>query len=77
MQLSTAIKIGQIPICYFTNSASKILQDINKWFTTNLLQNADKTQHRQFVIKTSSLIEFHVTYNNKEVANTSNKKFLG
>jgi hypothetical protein len=30
----------------FTNSANKILQDINKWFTANLLSlNADKTQY--------------------------------
>jgi hypothetical protein len=30
----------------FTNSAHKILQDINKWFTTNLLSlNADNTQY--------------------------------
>jgi hypothetical protein len=38
----------------FANSTNKILQDINKWFTSNLLSlNADKTQYMQFVTKTS------------------------
>jgi hypothetical protein len=61
----------------FTNSANKILQDMKKWFTTNRLSlNADKTQHMQFVTKTSSLIDLHVTYKNKEIANTSNTEFL-
>jgi hypothetical protein len=61
-----------------THSANKILQDINKWFTTNLLSlNAEKTNYMQFVTKTSSLVEFHVTYKNKEMANTSNTKFCG
>jgi hypothetical protein len=51
-----------------TNSGNKILQDINKWFTTNLLSvNADKTQYMQFVTKTSSLIDLHVMYKNKEI----------
>jgi hypothetical protein len=60
-----------------TNGANKILQDINKWFTTNLLSlNADKTQYMQFVTKISFLIDFHVTYKNKERVNTSNIKFL-
>jgi hypothetical protein len=59
----------------FTNSANKILHDINKWFTTNLLPlNAENTQYMQFVTKTSSLIDLHVMYKNKEIANTSNTK---
>jgi hypothetical protein len=45
----------------FTNSVNKIFQDINKWFTTNLLLlNADKTQHLQFVTETNSLIDLHL-----------------
>jgi hypothetical protein len=31
----------------------------------------------QFVTKTSILIDLHVTYKNREIANTSNTKFLG
>jgi hypothetical protein len=62
----------------FTNSANKVLQDINEWFTTNLLSpNADKTQYMQFVTKSSSLIDLHVMYKNKEMANICNTKFLG
>jgi hypothetical protein len=62
----------------FTNNANKILQDINKWLATNLLSlNADKTQYTQFVTKTSALIDLHIMYNDKEIANTSNTKFLG
>jgi hypothetical protein len=52
----------------FTNSANKILQDINKWFTANLLSlNADKTRYKQSVTKTSSLIDLHVMYKNNEI----------
>jgi hypothetical protein len=73
----TSIIITSLNPTDFTNSANKILQDINKWFTTNLLSlNADKTQHMQFVTKTSSLIDLYVRYKNKETANTSNTKFL-
>jgi hypothetical protein len=38
--------------------------------------NANKAQYMQFVSKTSSLIEFHVMYKDKEITNTSNTKFL-
>jgi hypothetical protein len=61
----------------FTINANKILQDINTWFTTNLLSlNAEKTQYMQFITNTNSLIYLHVMYKNKEIANTSNTKFL-
>jgi hypothetical protein len=47
----------------FTNSANKTLQDINKWFTINLLSlNADKTQYMKFATKTSSLIDLRNVY---------------
>jgi hypothetical protein len=40
----TSIIITSLNPTDFTNSANKILQDINKWFTSNLLSlNADKT----------------------------------
>jgi hypothetical protein len=72
----TSIIITSLNPTDFTNSANKILQDINKWFATNLLSpNADKTQYI-FVTKTNSLIDLHVMYKNKEIANTCNTKFL-
>jgi hypothetical protein len=43
---NTSIMITSLNPTSFANSANKILQDINKWFTTNLLSlNADKTQY--------------------------------
>jgi hypothetical protein len=75
----TSIIITSLNPTNFTNSANKILQDINKWFTTNLLSlHADKTQYiyMQFVTETSSLIDLHVMYKNKDVANTSNTTFF-
>jgi hypothetical protein len=73
----TSIIITSFNPINFTNSANKILQDINKWFTTNLLSlNADKPQYMQFVTKTSSLIDLHVMCKNKEIARTCNTTFL-
>jgi hypothetical protein len=74
----TSIIITSLNPTNCTNSANKILQDINKWFTTNLLSlNADKTQYMQFVTKTSSLIDLRAICKIKEVANICNTKFLG
>jgi hypothetical protein len=54
----TSIIIISLNPADFTNSASKILHDINKQFTTNLLSlNADKPQYMQFVTKATSLKE--------------------
>jgi hypothetical protein len=73
----TSIIITSLNPTNFTNSAKKkILQDINKLFTTNLSSlNADKTQYMQFVTKTSSLMYLHVMNKNKEIVNTCNTKF--
>jgi hypothetical protein len=44
----TSIIITSFKPTNFSKSANKILQDIYKWFTTNLLSlNADKTQYMQ------------------------------
>jgi hypothetical protein len=57
----TSIIITSLNPTNVTNRVNKILQDINKWFTTNVLSlNADKTQYMQSVTKTSSLIDLHV-----------------
>jgi hypothetical protein len=45
----TNIIITSLNPTNFTNSANKILRDINKWFTTNLLSlNTENTQYIQF-----------------------------
>jgi hypothetical protein len=59
----TSIIFSSLTPTNFISSAKKILQDINKWFTSNLLSlNADKTQYEymQFATKTSSLIDLHL-----------------
>ena len=57
---------------------NKIFQHINEWFSANLLSlNLDKTNYMQFVTKNSSSVDFNVTYGNKKMANTCNRKFLG
>jgi hypothetical protein len=61
----TSIIITSLNTTDFTNSANKILQDINKWFTTNLLSlHADETKYEyvQFGTKTSSLVDLCVMY---------------
>jgi hypothetical protein len=74
---NTSIIITSFSPTNFTNSANKILQDINKWFTTNPMSiNANKTQYMQFVTKTSSLIDLHVMCKSKKATNTFNTKFL-
>jgi hypothetical protein len=74
----TSIIITSLNPTNFTNSTNKILQNINIWFTNNLLSlNAERTPYIQFVTKTSSLIDFHIMCKNKEIKNTRNIKFLG
>jgi hypothetical protein len=73
----TSIIIISLNPIDFTNNANKIFQDVNKWFTTNMLSlNADKTQYMQFLTKASSLIDLNVMYKNKEISETSNTKYL-
>jgi hypothetical protein len=74
----TSIIINRPNITDFTNCANKVLNDINKWLTINLLSlNTDKTEYMQFVRKSSSLKEVHLMYNGKEIVNSSNVNFLG
>jgi hypothetical protein len=62
----------------FENTANKVLQSINRWFTYNLLYlNVEKTHFMQFVMKTSSLLDLNIIYGNKKIDNTYNTKFLG
>jgi hypothetical protein len=74
----TSIIITNFNLTNITNTANKILQNIDQWFTSNLLSlNADKTHYMQFVTKTSCLTDLHVMCKNKEIENTDGTKFLG
>jgi hypothetical protein len=60
------------------NTVNKVFQDINRWFSTNLLSlNVDKTQFMQCVTKTSSLLDLNIIHGNKKIVNIHNTKFLG
>jgi hypothetical protein len=60
----------------FENNINKVFQDINRWFTTNLLLlNAEKTQFMQYITKT--LLDLDIMQRNKKIINIHNAKFLG
>jgi hypothetical protein len=51
---------------------------INDWFKANLLMlNCDKTNYIQFMTKNSSAINVNIGYDNKQIVNSTNTKFLG
>jgi hypothetical protein len=54
----TSIIITGLNPMNFETIVNKVFQDINKWFTTNLLSlNVDKTQFMQFITKPRSIID--------------------
>jgi hypothetical protein len=60
------------------NNVIKVFQDINRWFTANLLSlNVEKTQFMQFVTKNNSLLDYNIMHSNKKIVNIHNTKFLG
>jgi hypothetical protein len=74
----TSIIINSLNQTEFEDSASKIFQSINRWFTSNLLSlYVEKTHFMQFVTKTSSLLDLNIMHGNKKIVNTHNTKFLG
>ena len=74
----TSITITNPNPINFEDSVNKIFQDINRWFSTNLLSlNLDKTHFMQFGNKNSPLIDLNIMHGNKKIANTCNTKFLG
>jgi hypothetical protein len=74
----TSIIITSPNPIHFKNSVSKIFQDVNRWFSTNLLSlNIDKTYYMQFVTKNSSLIDLNIMHGNEKIAYICNTKFLG
>jgi hypothetical protein len=61
----------------FKTKFHPVLHKINNWFQTNLLYlNFDKTNFLQFITKNSHELEMHVSYENKQIVNIYNFKFL-
>lgn len=74
----TSIIVKSLNPTTFGNTINKVFQDINKWFTVNMLSlNAEKTQFMQFVTKINSLLQIDIIHENKKIANVFNTKFLG
>jgi hypothetical protein len=62
----------------FTKDINTAFKNVNAWFNANLLSlNLDKTHYMQFITKSSSLLDLNVGYDNKQIYNISNLKFLG
>jgi hypothetical protein len=74
----TSIIINSLNQTEFEDTANKIFQSINRWFTSNLLSlNVEKTHFMQFVTKTSSLLDLNIMHGDKKIVNTHNTKFIG
>jgi hypothetical protein len=75
---NTSILVTSPNLIIFENNVNKVFQDINRWFTTNLLLlNVEKTQFMPFVSKTNSLLDANVMHWNKKIVIIHNTKFLG
>jgi hypothetical protein len=65
------------PIDY-KNNIINLFELINDWCKANLLMlNFDKTNYIQFMTKNSSAINVNIGYDNKQIVNSTNTKFLG
>jgi hypothetical protein len=64
----TSIIVTSPNLMQFENNVNKVFQDINRWFTTNLLSlNVENTQFIQFVTKTDSLLDLSTMHRNKKI----------
>jgi hypothetical protein len=74
----TNVIITKLNPINFKSSVNNAYQDINRWFTNNLLSlNVGKKQFMQFITKTSSLIDLNIMNGNKKIVNICNIKLLG
>jgi hypothetical protein len=61
----------------FKTKVHTVFDKINNWFQTNLLTlNFDKTNFLQFLTKNSHELDVHVSYENRQIVNIYNIKFL-
>jgi hypothetical protein len=62
----------------YKNNIFILFELISDWFKANLLMlNFDKTYCLQFKSKNSSAININIGYDNKQIVNSTNTKFLG
>jgi hypothetical protein len=62
----------------YKNNIINLFELINDWFKANLLTlNFDKTYYIKFMTKNSSVININIGYDNKQIVNYTNTKFLG
>jgi hypothetical protein len=62
----------------FTNTFTRNIIKIKEWFKSNSLSlNIDKTYFVQFYTKTNQKYDFQTFYENRQIANAQNIKFLG
>jgi hypothetical protein len=74
----TSLIISNPDPIYFRNDANKILQQIQKWFDTNLISlNWEKTHFMYFSTKNNFFNDFDIVYKDKKVTTVDNIKFLG
>lgn len=85
-EVSTPILFADDTSLIITNSDSlqlekninTVIQILHEWFHNNLLfLNFEKTQFLQFSTKNTNIINLHLTYNDSQIFNTNNTKFLG
>jgi hypothetical protein len=75
---NTSIIVTSLNLITFENNVNIVFQDINRWFTTNLLSlDVEKIQFMQFVTKTNSLLDISIMHGNKKIVNVHNTKLLG
>ena len=61
----------------FKFNTDEILNEINKWFSSNILMlNYDKTYFLQFLTKTDHEINMQVSFGNRKIAASRSLKFL-
>jgi hypothetical protein len=74
----TSIIVTSPNLIEFENNVNKFFQNVNRWFTTNLLSlNVEKTQFMQFVTKSNSLLDLNIMHRNKKMANIHNTTLFG
>jgi hypothetical protein len=62
----------------FRDDAHKILQNIQEWFTANLISlNWEKTHFMHFTTKNNSFSNFDIIYKDKKLTTDDSVKFLG